>query len=552
MSATRLLWQPAVDWMSARLLWRRAVEWTLNAWRRLCARRVLVQGMASSGRRVPLLHALLRVDPRLASVSPLALAAVSFATTRFLQGPHARQHILPTSPEAAPPFGLAGKQQSRAEYADAVARPHAQPSAISSEDPLPPQLALLLGVLIALSLVAFVLYKLAVPPDSLGRDSRASTETHQSPITAGHHALRATEMPGGATKVGSDSLGVCTTTGIDEQTPPTSIGGVEAARSIGEDGRKAHAGAAPVGSNASARDGAAANRPIFTASTEAVPAAIMGATGADAKKACEETGAGAHGEACAAETNVKKIDSAVAVVVGADASTAETDTAVGTAEGRIATARTTDVVAVHAVQDALSTDSCTLSAHAPSTHPTGAPMAPRARGVVPRTVILREGTEQRGAVSHVRAPVALRRAETPYDGQLWQAFSAADADTTGSLSKRQLYGALAALGLKMTPSEELAVWHSFDRDKNGRVDFDEFHRLGAALLEAVHAPADGGGLSQPKGEGAADRMGFARGRSFRTSAFVGQALTRIRGLARQRSMEDILERLRRDGTPAAA
>lgn len=259
-----------------------------------------------------------------------------------------------------------------------------------------------------------------------------------------------------------------------------------------------------------------------------------------------------------AETNLMTIVSADAAAIETDAAEADATetatvdagaTAMGSAEARVTTAME---VATHATQAQRSVgasadaDPRAPTADAPSNHPTGTPVPPWQRVVQPRTVILREGAQETGAVSHVRAPAESPRSVTPYDVQLRQAFSAADANGTGGLSKRQLYGALEALGLKITPSEELALWQSYDRDRNGRVDFSEFHRLGAALLEAARAPTDEG-HGQLRGKGGTDRVGFARGRSFKTSAFVGQALTRIRELARQRSMEDLLARLRRDG-----
>lgn len=90
-------------------------------------------------------------------------------------------------------------------------------------------------------------------------------------------------------------------------------------------------------------------------------------------------------------------------------------------------------------------------------------------------------------------PPRLER-EPSHDESLYAAFQAADADGSGALSKRQLYAALALVGLHVKASEQLQLWRMFDRDTNGRVDYHEFRQLGVVLLEQgeAHARRHGG------------------------------------------------------------
>ena len=67
----------------------------------------------------------------------------------------------------------------------------------------------------------------------------------------------------------------------------------------------------------------------------------------------------------------------------------------------------------------------------------------------------------------------LKRSTTIYDAQLRLAWMAVGGDTSRSLAKRQLYAALARVDLALEPAEQLKIWQLFDRDGNGRVEWEE-------------------------------------------------------------------------------
>ena len=116
-----------------------------------------------------------------------------------------------------------------------------------------------------------------------------------------------------------------------------------------------------------------------------------------------------------------------------------------------------------------------------------------------------------------------------HDMPLKQAFEAVDRDQTGVLSKRQLYDALAQVGLTCAPSEQLSIWRLFDRDNDGKVTWSEFRSLGVALLEVGEgAPPQ---HDRKKGHGA-----FAQ-REHEETRRMHFAAQRIQKLARQRSAD---------------
>jgi len=67
--------------------------------------------------------------------------------------------------------------------------------------------------------------------------------------------------------------------------------------------------------------------------------------------------------------------------------------------------------------------------------------------------------------------------------RLREAFETADTDANGALSKRELYGALASVGLSLTSAQQLAIWRTQDHNDDGRVTFREFRQLGLELFE---------------------------------------------------------------------
>ena len=124
---------------------------------------------------------------------------------------------------------------------------------------------------------------------------------------------------------------------------------------------------------------------------------------------------------------------------------------------------------------------------------------------------------------------------SPHQGRLRRAFCAADVDKSGTLSKRQLYQALAGAGLVMTASEQLVIWRLFDRDADGKIAWEEFHRLGAALLLTC-PPSTRKAALTPRG-------GFAH-RAAADEQRLHRAATRIQGIARKKSVERLEQRLR--------
>ena len=164
---------------------------------------------------------------------------------------------------------------------------------------------------------------------------------------------------------------------------------------------------------------------------------------------------------------------------------------------------------------------------------TAAP-APTPPPCTPATVEVAKMAPAARAQSRGKTPPALKRSTSIYDASLRAAFASVDTDCSGVLSKRQLYAALARVGLTLTPAEQLRIWKLFDRDANGSIDWDEFRALGAALLELSDArPRANGALSK-----AQERGGFAQ-RSYDDRQKMILAAERIQGLARQRSLEHV-------------
>ena len=141
---------------------------------------------------------------------------------------------------------------------------------------------------------------------------------------------------------------------------------------------------------------------------------------------------------------------------------------------------------------------------------------------------IEELTGESGLVAEEAPPPELPESAT--DRRLRQAFSSADVDHSGALSKRQLYVALAAAGLVMTPSEQLSTWNLFDRNHDGRVEWEEFQRLGAVLLDSS-TRARQRRQATPRTGGT-----FAR-RPAAEEQRLHRAAARIQSIARQRSAE---------------
>lgn len=151
--------------------------------------------------------------------------------------------------------------------------------------------------------------------------------------------------------------------------------------------------------------------------------------------------------------------------------------------------------------------------------------AQEATGLLSPTMGLLSPPELSRIASAVASP---HPPKSPHQGRLRRAFVAADVYDSGALSKRQLYMALAGAGLVMTPSEQLLIWRMFDRDADGKIAWDEFHRLGAALLLTC-PPSTRKAQLTPRG-------GFAH-RAAADEQRLHRAATRIQGIARKRSVE---------------
>ena len=123
--------------------------------------------------------------------------------------------------------------------------------------------------------------------------------------------------------------------------------------------------------------------------------------------------------------------------------------------------------------------------------------------------------------------------------------SAARVPMAGSISKRELYRALEAVGLAATPSEQLAIWKVFDRNNNGKVEWQEFRTIGRALLKAAAtsaAPAAAGlGRRLPLGSQLAQpRQGAFTRRPLEEERSLQAAATQIQELARKRSQQRLM------------
>ena len=62
-----------------------------------------------------------------------------------------------------------------------------------------------------------------------------------------------------------------------------------------------------------------------------------------------------------------------------------------------------------------------------------------------------------------------------------EAFSKVDTDGSGTISKRELMATLKLLGLKDTKTA-LDLFHGFDVNGDGELDFDEFEHIAKTVL----------------------------------------------------------------------
>ena len=97
-----------------------------------------------------------------------------------------------------------------------------------------------------------------------------------------------------------------------------------------------------------------------------------------------------------------------------------------------------------------------------------------------------EADRQRRIARNIAAPPPKL---SSFQTRLWAAFCEVDVEGSQSLSRRQFEAALASVGLVASGSANAASrWRDAQRDRNGRVPWGEFRRVGTQLkaLEDVH------------------------------------------------------------------
>ena len=104
-----------------------------------------------------------------------------------------------------------------------------------------------------------------------------------------------------------------------------------------------------------------------------------------------------------------------------------------------------------------------------------------------REIIAKADAEIRVAKADATRPAGL----TPFEAKLWRAFHRADADGSGAISAEELAAALEAGGLHGTAAEYATLFKSADKDHNGRVEWEEFKKLGKKKVGAHRRPARG-------------------------------------------------------------
>jgi len=87
-----------------------------------------------------------------------------------------------------------------------------------------------------------------------------------------------------------------------------------------------------------------------------------------------------------------------------------------------------------------------------------------------------------------------------FETRLWRSFVAADADGSGRLSKRELTKALAAVGLRGTRGDELAVFKKMDKDSSGTVEWPEYRQIGLKLKQLANVADSVGGTDSASGD----------------------------------------------------
>ena len=293
------------------------------------------------------------------------------------------------------------------------------------------------------------------------------------------------------------------------------------------------AAAAKAAEEAAAAKAAEEAAAVKAAEEAAIKAAVEAvAVKAAAVKAAEEAAVKAAEEAvalrAAEEATAVKAAEEAAIKAAEEAAALRAAEEAAVAEGAAAEEAAAEVAAAEeAVAEVAA--AVKAAAEAAAKAPRSAPVkSPRAPVKSPRTPVTSPLAPVKSPLAPVKSPPLKRQATSVYDSRLYEAFCAVDTDGTGELSKRQLYAALAQVGLAVTPSEQLSIWTSFDRDASGRIEWPEFNLLGVALLEE---------LEPTKAIVKRARRGTFAVRSAPDQLRFGRAAARIQGLARQRSAD---------------
>ena len=75
------------------------------------------------------------------------------------------------------------------------------------------------------------------------------------------------------------------------------------------------------------------------------------------------------------------------------------------------------------------------------------------------------------------------------EARLWAAFCAADTDSSGAISKRELYNALDAAGIRMTHTEKINAYKYGDVDDSGSMEWEEFRQVALKFKKLTRLPA---------------------------------------------------------------
>ena len=94
-------------------------------------------------------------------------------------------------------------------------------------------------------------------------------------------------------------------------------------------------------------------------------------------------------------------------------------------------------------------------------------------------------------------PAASHSPARRFEQRLRRAFESIDLDGSGSISKRDLYRALQAVGVDASTSEMLALYQSVGADGSGQLSWKEFKALGARFRQLADLGGPAGCVGLP-------------------------------------------------------